>query len=382
MIQYKRRGVDERGWVWVGSIIILGKKSCIIKRRGLGFDSLPPLFTSLTAMAKSAALRAVLPPDLDVRSHTLLASLWSNYGHIYRLTLGGAPSTLILKLIQPPPVSASASESHLRKLLSYRVERYFYAHLSAQLPPSLARVARCYPVAAPSALLIEDLSPAFPASHSSSDPHIVLHWLANFHATFWGTDPPLISPSPAATAADGVWPNGGYWYLATRRSEFAAISDDESNAYLVPFAERVSARLQRRENTGTTLMHGDCKSANIVFAQTAPACALYDFQYVGRGLGVQDVVYFLATSVARGRLRGDGERELLKVYYDEVGAALLRRGVRDEAYTWEVMLCQWEWALVDWMRFMAGWGCWGNVDWVEGRAKAICKRWEEEGCDL
>lgn len=186
------------------------------------------------------------------------------------------------------------------------------------------------------------------------------------------------------TAADadavgdgGVWAQGGYWYLDTRRDEF---SDTTGYAYVCAFAEDVAARLKRRDVSGVTLVHGDCKSANVVFERAGERCALYDFQYVGVGFGVQDVAYFVATSVQGRRLAEEGgEEALLRLYYGEVVAALARRGVVDAGYTWEVLVEQWEWALVDWMRFMAGWGCWGNAAWVERRVKAICKRWEEEG---
>ncbi|KAL0633951.1 hypothetical protein Q9L58_007134 [Maublancomyces gigas] len=333
-------------------------------------------------MPKATPLTAALPPGLNVRSHVLLASLWSNYGHIYRLTLAASPrDTLILKLIQAPPASASSSSSHLRKLVSYRVERYFYAHLSTRLPALLAPVARSYPVAPlsrHSALLLQDLTPTFPAS--SGNPHAVLRWLANFHATFWGTQDttPLLTTADAGDDdAAGVWAQGGYWHLDTRRDEFA---DTTGYASVCAFAEDVAARLKRRDVPGVTLLHGDCKSANIVFEPAGERCALYDFQYVGVGFGVQDVVYFVATSVRGGRLAEEGEEEaLLRLYYAEVVAALERRGVVDVAYTWEVVVEQWECALVDWMRFMAGWGCWGNAAWVERRVRGICRRWEEEG---
>lgn len=341
----------------------------------------PPARRPTPTMPNPTPPSSVLPPDLNVRSHVLLASLWSNYGHIYRLTLAdGSRDTLILKLIQAPPASASSSESHLRKVLSYRVERYFYTHLSTDLLALLAPVAHSYPVAAHScnsALLLQDLAPAFPAA--SGNPHAVLRWLANFHATFWGAQHrvPLVTTADAATDSSGVWAQGGYWYLDTRRDEF-----DETRGYadVCAFAEDVAARLKRRDVPGVTLVHGDCKSANVVFEAAGERCALYDFQYVGVGFGAQDVAYFVATSV-RGRiLAEDGAEEaLLRIYYEEVMAALTRRGVVEVGYTWEVFVEQWEWALVDWMRFMAGWGCWGNAVWVERRVKAICKRWAEEG---
>lgn len=165
-------------------------------------------------------------------------------------------------------------------------------------------------------------------------------------------------------------------------------------AFLLPHVEAVAERLRVRPgDLGATLMHGDCKGANIVFASPPRGvagaagaggevrCALYDFQYVGVGLGVQDLAYFLGTSVDVRLLEGGGEEALLRGYYDELVAALGRAGKGVGGYTWEVLVRQWEWALVDWMRFMAGWGCWGNSRWVEGRARRICERWAREGME-
>lgn len=255
-----------------------------------------------------------------------------------------------------------------------------------------------YPVAGSArdeTLLLEDLSTAYPhpAPYSSSNSIVVLKWLANFHATFWRIEPSaLIAPPlkvPNPNEGDGVWEQGGYWYLDTRSEEMESLkSEAEDYPYLLPFCEYAASKLRSRPGAlGVTLMHGDCKGANIVFTSRSNSsseeevrCALYDFQYVGIGLGVQDLAYFLGTSVDRRQLeREPGEEQLLRFYYDELMAALGRRGIQETEYTWEVMMEHWEWALVDWMRFMAGWGCWGNSSWVERRVKAICKRWEKEG---
>lgn len=53
-------------------------------------------------------------------------------------------------------------------------------------------------------------------------------------------------------------------------------------------AAAIDARLKGRDHSGTTsrdfrtLIHGDFKSANLLFTQESkPVCAAYDFQYVG-----------------------------------------------------------------------------------------------------
>ena len=148
-----------------------------------------------------------------------------------------------------------------------------------------------------------------------------------------------------------------------------------------------------------TLVHGDVKGANIVFnrdvhphrvrskkskapsamADDAPLqCALYDLQYVGLGLPTLDLVYFLATSVESKLLTPQSERELLETYH----ASLLRfisKSAGHNTYTIETLWKHWELAIVDWFRFMAGWGFWGNDAWVRRRAREIVSQWESDG---
>jgi hypothetical protein len=172
---------------------------------------------------------AVLPPVLrsELKSHSHLATLWSSFGTICRLGPRSEPRTLILKFIDPPV--DTRSEGHLRKTISYRVERYFYEHLSTRVPRHV-KVAKYYPVETvfgEASLVLEDLSHEHPlpvARRTDLDEEqakVVLWWLAGFHASFWekvddipDKPAPLQARDPLVTP--GVWRHGGYWYLATR----------------------------------------------------------------------------------------------------------------------------------------------------------------------
>lgn len=338
----------------------------------------------------SSSIVAVLPAPMQLLSSSHLTTLWSSYGHIYRLSVRLANSatktSLILKTVNPPAVQA-ADESHLRKLVSYRVERYFYSHLSSAL--STSRVAKHYPVAKQArddSLLLEDLEVEFPVSPGSGlglqRTRAVLKWLANFHAAFWNvpnSSSVLLLPPPCDVAnpseAQGAWAQGGYWYLDTRQEEYACIGHDWKP--FLPQFEAASQKL-KTDTRGRTLIHGDCKAANILFSGNSATCALYDFQYVGGGLGAQDLVYFMGTSIDGSILRKKGgDEELLEYYHQELTQALNSRGRSADAklFTLELLREQFEVALVDWMRFMAGWGRWGNAGWVESNVRKILKQW-------
>lgn len=344
---------------------------------------------SATMGTPASSIAAVLPAPIQLLSSSHLTTLWSSYGHIYRLSvrLEGSTTSLILKTVTPPAVK-TPDESHLRKLVSYRVERFFYSTLSPALS-NAARVAKHYLVAEKSrndSLLLEDLEAAFPVSPGSGlglqRTKAVLKWLANFHAAFWNLPndpgslallpPPLEVSNPSEV--QGLWAQGGYWYLDTRQDEYSYISHDWKK--FLPEFEAAAEKL-KTDTRGRTLIHGDCKAANILFSADASECALYDFQYVGGGLGAQDLVYFIGTSVDGAILRKKGgDEELLGYYYQELMQALNARNLSDASrlFTLEVLEEQFEVALVDWMRFMAGWGRWGNATWVEGRVRKILNK--------
>ncbi len=102
-----------------------------------------------------------------------------------------------------------------------------------------------------------------------------------------------------------------------------------------------------------TLVHGDMKAANILFSPGRPLqCAAYDLQYCGGGYGVKDIVYLLASSVEASVVQ-QHEQALLDFYRAElVGQLGPERGA---AYTADVMQRHYKLAMLDYVRFMAGW---------------------------
>ncbi|KAJ5095116.1 hypothetical protein N7532_007407 [Penicillium argentinense] len=336
---------------------------------------------------------------------------------------------LILKLISPPPAKATSSssgkmvdEGHLRKIYSYEVEQFFYSKIVPLLGD--LGVARCLASTYTSeneeeesgltATIITDLRPLYPVSGekrsalSPAQVHGALSWLSKFHAsTFTFTHralgeyilPPLeehdlrifTSNSNSTWPRNGVWLNGGYTYLSTRRNEYASLREDGgsewSEAFCTPtptadggggesIAELAAKVLTPRSREIESLIHGDVKSENL-FTTSDGDVAFFDFQYTGLGLGVCDLAKLFTCSVPLPMLlQGGGQEDK----YDEYNLSselamcagekdLLQRyraglleasGNKEEFYPWDVFIRHWETALVDWCRFQASWGFWGE----------------------
>ncbi|SAM84256.1 uncharacterized protein UBRO_20127 [Ustilago bromivora] len=186
-------------------------------------------------------------------------------------------------------------------------------------------------------------------------------------------------PSEAAKGwkGKGLWQQGGYSYLSTRLSELEFISPIDSpwgrlglhSASTIPVA--IDWCLRNPPNrTHLSLVHGDVKTANMAFSHDAAKLAMYDFQYVGVGLGVQDLAKFLTTSIpARLLTSREQEEELLRTYHDFLCNSL----PEGAEYEWEDLMRDWELALVAWLTFLAGWirGFWGNVEWLTQRVEQL-----------
>lgn len=167
-------------------------------------------------------------------------------------------------------------------------------------------------------------------------------------------------------------------YLATRMEELSSISPTSTWGCFVKddasLSRALDAYLRHATQPARTLVHGDIKAANMAFNPDTGVVALYDFQYVGFGLGTQDLAKLFTSSVPAALLQtSGGEERLLKYYWERARGA-------DDAWTWEVFVEQWEVALLDWTRFSAGWGFWGNTRWQQRRAKELLERpgWQGE----
>jgi len=284
-----------------------------------------------------------------VRRLEQIQELWSGYGAIYRVALGGRdPRSVVVKSVAPPsrtqhPRGWNTDLSHQRKLRSYEVERSWYLSYAprcddtARVPTLLAEAC----TGEDWLFIFEDLDEAgFSARRHDATPAEIracLCWLAAFHATFLGQEP------------DGLWPVGTYWHLATRPEELEAIADPR----LREAAPLIDARLSRC--TFKTLVHGDAKIANFCFPPLDGPVAGLDFQYVGGGCGMKDVAYFLSSCLPPSDLEAQAA-PYLDDYFDALrvcaGARLSAEALQELEAEWRGLYV---FAWADFYRFLAGW---------------------------
>lgn len=279
-------------------------------------------------------------------------SLWSGYGRIERFTVtlpNGTSRSVILKAVVPPrgpvdhPRGFGTNLSHQRKLKSYEIEHTFYRDFSEQLNGfEIARVPQLLGQAQSevgSLLLLEDLDAAgLDGRRQHLDPAEVarcLGWLAEFHGRFMGTVP------------TGLWARGTYWHLATRPDEWEAIDNESVRCA----AHAIDAQLSAAQYA--TLVHGDAKLANFCFG--ADRVAAVDFQYVGGGVGVQDVAYFLGSCLDDAALEERAEG-YLDQYFETLLLALERfHPDMDGGAIEKEWRALWPTSWADFHRFLLGW---------------------------
>ncbi|WP_282145677.1 oxidoreductase family protein [Alteromonas stellipolaris] len=322
----------------------------------------------------------------EVRSPSLIQSLWSGYGACFRATLfdkaDNSLTPVVAKCVQPSleishPRGWQSNTSHLRKCRSFEVEHYFYTQLQ---PSTNANCLTPTCLAAASETSITSNTPANSAANldakavinvdnnlessveNNSSAHIlvmgdlvdagytqratslsvkqaqsVLRWLAAFHARFMG----IVDPN--------VWPEGTYWHLSTRQDEWQAMEDSP----LKKEANRLSTQLSSARFQ--TLLHGDAKVANFCFTPDFSQCGGVDFQYTGLGVGMKDVAYFIGSALSESD-QSAHTTSSLDYYFDCLGSQLI-----GTQYEFQYPEIEQEWralyptACADFNRFLAGW---------------------------
>ena len=298
---------------------------------------------------------------------TLVQSLWSGYGALARVDLEGSDhASVVVKRVRWPtdrahPRGWSTSRGHARKVRSYAVEAQFYRDHAPRCGPRCRVPALLASESVDDGvlLILEDLDAAGfarrPRHIDDAGIDAALRWLAHFHAAHLDD------------AAAGLWPVGTYWHLDTRPDELAVLGD-------TPLA-RAAGAIDRalRDSPHQTLVHGDAKLANLCFSNAGDDVAAVDFQYVGGGVGIKDVAYFLGSALDEDAL-ADRDEALLDTYFGHLDRALDEAGHRARA---DAVIADWRrlypLAWTDFYRFLAGWspGHWKIHDYTRRLADEV-----------
>jgi hypothetical protein len=266
-----------------------------------------------------------------------------------RLGLEGSDcDSVVVKHVRLPkqgkhPRGWNTDLSHERKVRSYEIEMAFYQQFSSECQVD-CRVPECIAFETENdevLMVLEDLDASgFPerlTSVSMAEMESCIKWLANFHATFLHQKP------------IDLWDVGTYWHLETRPDELKAM-DDKALRKAAPAIDNVlnNAKYQ-------TFVHGDAKLANFCFSDDGKKVAAVDFQYVGGGIGVKDLAYFIGSCL----YEEDCERletVLLDFYFNELKKALSKLNNDIDFPTLEK---EWRklypYAWTDFHRFLKGW---------------------------
>ncbi|MEJ2913436.1 phosphotransferase [Pseudoalteromonas sp. C12FD-1] len=286
------------------------------------------------------------PHFKDIEMGDTLTSLWSGCGSIVECILDAEPCVIkaikIPRHINHPKIKQSEFALN-RKQQSYKVEYNFYRLSSAYLPTS-AKTITCINAINDGddyALVFKNFTQYGFAQASSQHIKAILNWLASFHA--FNLNKP----------AKGLWKQGNYWHLSTRPDEFNKLKDNlDKKSDIKKAAHKIDKTLQASRYK--TLIHGDAKLANFAANEQGEILG-YDFQYVGTGVGVTDVMYFMTSCFNDEQLHKYADAHLA-YYFSQFKRAL---NVYQPAINADDVIAKWQvlWSLTwaDFYRFLAGW---------------------------
>jgi len=246
----------------------------------------------------------------------------------FRLTLDWAPS-----VDAPPTVIAKCpshdeASRHIAKLTGTYVKEVSWYRELAKGSGVAAPQCHYAEIAANEVdfiLLLSDLAPARQGDQLAGlgpralDPCIDA--AAGLHALLWNDARLDALPWLARDSGDIVRALFPQLYLGFRERYAARLAPEvlDVGAGLV---ERLDAWLTRQP-AARTIVHGDLRIDNILFAPDGDRCWLVDWQTLGRGSGATDLAYLVGTSIADPSDRAAADRPA----FDRWLAALSARGV-------------------------------------------------------
>lgn len=289
-----------------------------------------------------------LTNSISITNISLIQGVWGGYGQLLRISLaGGVINSVVLKQVNRPkpkqhPKGWNSNRSHQRKLASYKVESYWYQYYGNFHQHQHCYVPHCIfseKTAEQQLLILEDLAVAgFPIvkeSCSITEAKVCVSWLARFHILHLNRKP------------KGLWPTGSYWHLATRPDELESLQDNQ----LKEAATKIDQILSMCPFQ--TLIHGDAKLANFCFSEDGRHVAAVDFQYVGAGCGIKDLILFISSAIHP--LKCNKQAPILVDYYfKELKILALQANIDAEKLeaAWRPLYAI---AWADFQRFIKGW---------------------------
>jgi fructose-1,6-bisphosphatase/inositol monophosphatase family enzyme len=298
-------------------------------------------------------------PNSTITFVKVIQALWSGYGSLERWKIG--EETVVVKLINAQEVKNhprgwDGDAGHQRKVKSYEIERAFYRRFSKNNHLNFPQILHEFDGETYTIIVLEDLA-NFGASPSinPTEKEITntLKWLSNFHAEFLNRN------------IEGLWEQGSYWHLETRQEELERMNDTELKSH----AHSIDQMLQSARFK--TLIHGDAKIANFLYNDNQAFAV--DFQYVGKGAGIIDVVYFFSSCLSDQEMY-DKVEDYLKIYF-----SFLKEEIKNET-VFSKLEAEWRglyaFAWADFLRFLDGWspGHWKMGDYAsEEKEKALAQ---------
>lgn len=253
-------------------------------------------------------------------------------GLLGRLSLdyasGTGPSSVIAKLASPHEPVLDLVQSYG----FYEREVNFYRHANG----AIANIPRSYyadvdPSGRAFALVLEDLShcrvPDQVAGCSSADATAVMQSVATMHARYWNIDSePSFDWLPKGN--EGTYRQGEVQHGMIYEPFLAAFGDRLSDT-----GRRVADLLRTKTllmsdaaiaRGPLTLVHMDMRLDNVLFdddaADDSPSVFFIDWQLCTKGLGAQDVAYFLAWSMDDETRRAH-TADLMATYHETLCSA-------------------------------------------------------------
>lgn len=251
---------------------------------------------------------------------------------VFRLHLAGegCPATAVVKL----PAADEAAVFTSTVLRMYLREVAFFTLLAQRSPIRVPQVHHAAAEEETSAFVVvmEDVGEARSVDQIEgmglADAEQAVDELAAWHATFWGDGDALAAAGTTVSLGDPLYPAIIPMVFAEGWEKVQGSIDipDPVTAVGPRFVDAHAGLMACLAEGPTTLLHGDYRADNLLFAADGRVVAL-DFQLIGSGRGAYDLAYLLTQS-----LRPDDATSHERVLFERWIAGLVEHGVpEDEA---------------------------------------------------